>query len=68
MVFHWSVSDSKSQISETLLSILADLNNAVVWLVSSRPPISASFSPYTNPMRTVLSTNYNFYQRHFHVP
>ena len=31
MVFHWSLSDSKSpQISRTLLSILADLNNAVV--------------------------------------
>ena len=31
MVFHWSVSDSKSpQVSKTLLRILANLNNAVV--------------------------------------
>ena len=35
MVFHWSLSDSKSpQVSRTLLSILADLSNAVVWMVS----------------------------------
>ena len=38
MVFHWSLSDSKSpQVSRTLLSILAVLNNAVVWMVSTRP-------------------------------
>ena len=38
MVFHWSLSDSKSpQFSRTLLSILADLNNAVVWMVSTCP-------------------------------
>ena len=48
-VFHISVnwsfftgvlSDSKSpQVSRTLLSILAVLNNLVVWMVSTRPPI-----------------------------
>ena len=33
MVFHWSSSDSKSsQVSRTLLSILTDLNNTVVWM------------------------------------
>ena len=38
MVFHWSLSDSKSpQVSRTLLSILADLNNAVVWMISAHP-------------------------------
>ena len=38
MIFHWSLSDSKSpQVSRTLLSILAVLNNAVVRLVSTRP-------------------------------
>ena len=43
MVFHWSLSDSKSpQVSRTLLSILAVLNNAVVWMVSTRPPTSKS--------------------------
>ena len=54
MVFHWSLSDSNSpQISWTLLSILADLNNAVVWTVSTRPVISKSSSPCTNPLVTV---------------
>ena len=41
MVFHWSLSDSKSpHVSRTLLSILAILNNVVVWMVSTRPPTS----------------------------
>ena len=40
MVFQWSLSDSKSpRVSRTLLSILAVLNNIVVWMVSSHPPI-----------------------------
>ena len=38
MVFHWSLSDSKfSKVSRTLL--LVDLNNAVIWMVSIRPPV-----------------------------
>ena len=54
MVFHWSLSDSKSpQVSRTLLSILAILNNAVVWMVSTRPPTSKSASPFNNPLVTV---------------
>ena len=54
MVFHWSLSDSKSlQVSRTLLSILAVLNNIVVWLVSTRPLISKSSSPFNNPLVTV---------------
>ena len=54
MVFHWSLSDSKSpQVSWTLLSILAVLNNAVVWMVSTRPPTSKSSSPFSNPLVTV---------------
>ena len=37
MDFYWSLSDSKSsQVSRTLLNILVDLNNAVVWMFSSR--------------------------------
>ena len=37
LIFRWSLSDSKSpQVSRTLLSILAVLNNAVVWIVSTR--------------------------------
>ena len=54
MVFHWSLSDSKSpQVSRTLLSILTVLNNAVVWIVSTRLPTSKSSSPFSNPLVTV---------------
>ena len=54
MVFHWSLSDSKSpQVSRTFLSILAVLSNAVVWMVSTRPPTSKSFSHFCNPLFTV---------------
>ena len=56
MVFHWSLSDSKSlQVSRTLLRILADLNNARVWMVSTRPLIYKSSSPFTNPLVTLPS-------------
>ena len=48
-------------------NILADLNNAVVWIVSSRPLISKSSSPCTNLVVTIKSTDYNWYQRHIHV-
>ena len=54
MVFHRSLSDSKSpQVSSTLLSIQADLNNAVVWRVSPRPIISKPSSLCTNPLVSV---------------
>ena len=54
MVFHWSLGDSKSpQVSRILLSILAVLNNAVVWMVSTCPPTSKSSSPFSNPLVTV---------------
>ena len=56
MVFHGSLSDNKSpQVSRTLLSILADLNNAVVCVVSSCPLISKSFNPSINPLVTETS-------------
>ena len=54
MVFHWRLSDSKSpQVSRILLSILAVFNNAVVWMVSTRPPTSKSSRPFNNPLVTV---------------
>ena len=40
MVFHSSLGDKTPQVSRTLLSILAVINNAVVWMVSTRPPTS----------------------------
>ena len=46
MVFHMSLSDSKSpQVSRTRLRILAVLSNAVIWIVSTRPPTSKSTRP-----------------------
>ena len=54
MVFHWSLSDSKSpQVSRTPLSILAVVNNVLVWMVSNRPPTFKSSSPFNNPLVTV---------------
>ena len=51
MVFHWSLSDSKSsQVSRTRLRILAVLSIAVVWIVSTRPPTSKSSRPFNNPL------------------
>ena len=50
MVFHWSLSDTKSP----LLSILAILYNIVVMMVSTRPLNSKFPSPFNNPVVTVL--------------
>ena len=51
MVFHWSLSDSKSpQVSRTHHRILAVLSKAVVWIVSTCPPTSKSSSPFSNPL------------------
>ena len=56
MVFHWSLSDSKSpQISRTLLSILTVLKNKVVWMVSTRPLNCKSSSSFSIPLVTVLN-------------
>ena len=54
MVFQWNLSNSESpQVSRTLLSILAVLNNAVVSMISTRPPTSKSSSLFNNPLVTV---------------
>ena len=54
MVFPWGLSDSKfPQVSRTCLSILAVLSNAVIWIVSTRPPTSKSSRPFNNPLVTV---------------
>ena len=51
MVFHWSLSDSRSpQVSRTRLRILAVLSNAVVWIVSTRLPTSKSSRSFNNPL------------------
>ena len=54
MLSHRSLSDSKSpQVSWTLLSILAGLNKAVVWIVSTCFLISKFSSPRPKPLVTV---------------
>ena len=51
MVFHRSLSDSKSpQLSRTRLRILAVLSNVVVWIVSTHPTTSKSSRPFKNPL------------------
>ena len=63
MVIHCSLSDCKSpQISRTLLSILAALDNVVVWIVSASPTI------YNSSCSLTKHTNYNWYHRHPHAP
>ena len=53
-VLTMSLSDSKSpHVSKTLHSILAVLNNVVVRMVSTHPPVSKSSSPFNNPLVTV---------------
>ena len=47
MVFRWSLSNRKSpKVSRTFLSILAVLNKVVVWMLSTRPLISKTPSPF----------------------
>ena len=57
MVFHWSLSNSKSlQILGTLLNILTDLSIAVVWMISARPPILSPSSSLTKTLEIVPNT------------
>ena len=49
MVFHEKVS------SRTFLSILADLNNVIVWMVSAGPLTSKSSNPFTKIVGIVPS-------------
>ena len=52
------LSERKSpQVSRTRLSILVVLNNAVVWVVSTRPPTSKSSSFFSYPLVTVPKTS-----------
>ena len=56
MVSHWILCGSKSpQVFRTLLSILANLNNAIFWIVSSRLLISMSPRLFINLLVTVPS-------------
>ena len=64
---HWNLSISKSpKVSRTLLSILANLNYWVVWMVSSCPLIFKSSLPI--PGYYSKCDNCNWYHRHLQVP
>ena len=64
LVLHWCLSDSKSpSVSRTLVSIQADLNNAIVWMVSTCLLISKSSRSFGNYSKR---TNYNWYPRYLH--
>ena len=57
MVFLWRLSDKQfSQVFRTLLCILADINNTVVWMVLACPPISNTSSPLNKPLRDIPTT------------
>ena len=56
-VFYWSLRDCKSpEVSMTLLSILANLNSASIWIVSICPLIPNSSSHLSKTLGTVPNT------------
>ena len=61
MVFHWKLSDSMSpQVYSTLFSPQADLNNAVVSIVSIGFSISNFSSLHSKPSGTVQTPQLQF--------
>ena len=79
MVSHKSLSDNKSsQVSRTLLSILAVVSNTVVWMISTQEYEwrSSNLLYYFQVLQSLYksfgdstkSTNYNWYYCHFHIP
>ena len=69
MVSHWSLSDSKSpQVSWTLLSILTDLNNALIRKVSNCHHFQVFLSFCHSFFDWSKSTHYYWYHRYLHVP
>ena len=57
VVIQWSLSDSKCpQVSKTLLRILVNFNNGVVWMVAFLFLISNSSSVLSKPLGTIANT------------
>ena len=68
MVFQWSLIDLKSpQVSSTLLSILADLNNTIVLIGSIRSLFSDFQSSFQDFGDSCTCANPILYHRHSHV-
>ena len=60
-ISHWSFSDTRShKVSKTVFSILTDLNNYVVWMVSTHPLFSKTSSLCTNPFVIVSTAPFTF--------
>ena len=55
MVSNRSLSDSKSLVSRTLLSIQADLNHALVWMVSTCLLIFKASSLFIHPLVIMIA-------------
>ena len=65
--FHWSLSDRKfPQVSKILLSIIADFNSAMVWIVSNPSLYLPQFLFHTFAWDTIIPT-YSWNHRHLHV-
>ena len=54
VVFHWSMGNkNRPQVSRTLRSIVIDLGNVVVRVVTARPPISNCSNNLFKPLEIV---------------
>ena len=63
MIIHRSLSHKSHQVSWTLLSILADLNHSIVWIVLTFPLISMSFSAFV-PSASITTGNISAFTFH----
>ena len=64
----FSLESESLQVSRTLLSIQAGLDNAVVWLVFTCPLNCKYSSPFKKAFGDCSEcANYNWYHRHCHV-
>ena len=67
--WYFSLESEWHQVSKTLLSILADLNHAVIWIISTFPLIFKSSNPSVTVSRTLITIgkNINFLFHSFSI-
>ena len=61
MIFHWSLCDSKSPQTWILLTILANFNSAVVWILNSFTDLQFTQSIFKVLDDYSKCSNYNWY-------
>ena len=72
MIFHWSLSDSKSpQVSKSRPIIQDDLCDAVVWRISALRPIKNTFIPLTKslvavPRAPIITVTFYYYYYYYY--